>query len=87
VIHHDKNLNQPNSQSSAAEEARHRGELLEVRLQHIQRRHAEQLRLLQAQHTAEIEAIMFQLNTAAQENVAVREKLDAVKVNPFDRRY
>jgi hypothetical protein len=67
---------------SANEEVQHRQELLEVRLQHTQRRHAEQLRLVHAHYAPQIEHLTQQLETATRESAARLEKLEAIKVSP-----
>ncbi len=65
---------------AANEEVQHRQELLEVRLQHTQRRHAEQMRLVHAHYVAQIELLTQQLETTTRESSSRLENLEAIKV-------
>jgi hypothetical protein len=66
---------------SANEEVQHRQELLEVRLQHTQRRHTEQMRLVHAHYAQQIDLLTQQLETARRESSTRLEQLEAIKVS------
>lgn len=64
----------------SSEEVRHREELLQARIMHSQRRHSEQLRLIQSHHAAQIEQMSIQLEAANRRANTLSDQLENVKV-------
>ena len=79
--HIESSENRSSDDQISMEEVRHREELLQARIMHSQRRHAEQLRLCQAHHASQIEQLAMQLDAATRKANTLSDQLESVKVN------